>query len=234
MPLIGLLLLVSPLRAEALSEVKLSEEASIWTTVSSQEFLWSAFLMPYAYAYALPHLGFARYPYEEGYAYGLGRRSMACSARASGQRLQSGGNAALGEARVRGANRLGWDVSWASFDAGVLSPSRRGGIYNGHITANYAQNSLALLEFGFGAQTFQAPGERWGASAEMALQLFPAPPWTVSVRYQAASLRSQAFHDASMGIGIHRRRLGLGLGYRVYLNPLRDLHGPEAALYGWF
>lgn len=215
-------------------EFTLGKGAKLQTSLSPADVVVNFFLLPLALAYNQPHGGYTRWPYETPSGYALGDREMAVEARTSRQFLPSGRQAQHAHLRVRGDNRLGWDVSVASFDKGQLAASRRGGFYGGHLTANYLRTERALLEAGFGAASFQDPEPQGGMSGELALELFPARPWTLVCRYQGASIHGRGFHDLSAHTGLAWRFIGLTAGWRSFWNPVRHAHGPEFGLALWF
>jgi len=221
-------------RAGEVHEIKLGKGTMVQTSLSPADVVVNFFLLPLAYAYALPHYGFTRYPYETQEGYGRGEREMAVTFYTSRQLIEKGRQAQHAHLRVRGDNRLGWDFGLSSYDPRVFRPQRRGVLYAGHVTANYLQTGSAFLEAGLGAASFQDPEPRSGFSGELALTLFPKLPYTLSIRYQGASLHGRGYHDLSAIAGISWRWLGLAAGYRAFLNPFKDLAGPEMSLLLWF
>jgi len=227
--LAAIFILCAPLAARADGA-----KVAVQTPVSYGDFVANLFLFPYAYAFSLPHQGFTFYPYENDEGYGRGTRPVAVSARTGVFFSQRGRNGEAGFLKARGENRLGWDFYAAGFSRGSFGTNHRAGYYNGHITANYVQSRTALLEFGLGSASFQNPAARWGPSAELALDLFPAKPLSASLRYETAALRRQEYHELTVEAGVSWRWIGMSTGLRALFVPGKDAYGPEAALRGWF
>jgi len=193
----------------------------------------SLLLLPIAAAYALPHYGFEHNPYEESGGYGGGSRDAAFELRGSEQLIHKRG-ATHGLFRARGSARLGWDFALSSYAGDTLGQSRRASYYDLHLTANYLQNGTSLLDFGIGAVGFDAARTRFGPSVELNYEVFPAFPWNVLLRTQTGLIGGRLHTDLSGGIGANHGGIGVELGYRAFLNPVRNAYGPEASLRLWF
>ena len=194
----------------------------------------SLLLLPIAAAYSLPHIGFEQYPYDSSDGYGSGMRDAAFELRGSEQLVSPRSGATHGLFRARGAARLGWDVALSSYAGRSLGRSNRASYYNAHLTANYWQNGSSLFDFGFGAGGFDAQRTRFGPSLEMNYEIFPMYPWNGYARAESSLIGGRLNGDLSAGIGASAAWVGLDLGYRAFLNPLRNAYGPEASLRFWF
>lgn len=219
--------------AQESHRIPLGNNVSAETSLRPGEVISNFFLLPLAFAFAMPHGGYTRYPYQNHEGYADGDREVAAEFRAGRQNLARG-QAQHAHLRVRGGNRLGWDLGLASYDPHVFRPEGRTNFWSGHITANYYQSRRALFEAGYGIASYQDPRPQTGFSLELALALFPRRPWTVSLRYQGAWLHSQDYHDLSADAGWTWRWFGLSLGFRSFLTPRLDRSGPEATAVFWF
>ena len=235
--MLALAVVSTPLQGSAEPEggtrVKLGSNAAIETAVRPSDIIVNFALLPLAYAFALPHGGFTRYPYDSKEGYASGDRDIAACIRTSRQFLEDGHQAQHSHFRVRGGNRLGWDVGNSTFDQGTFTNTRVN-IWSGHVTANYLESKTALLEGGYGIASFQDPGARTGVSFELNLELFPRNPWTASVRYEGSYLHSHTFQDLSAHVGAAWKWFGAALGYRAFFTPIYDERGPELTLSAWF
>lgn len=211
-----------PAFPQAVVEARL-DEGEVRTNLDPADIAVHLFLLPFAYAYALPHKGFERYPYEAGGGYGQGEREMAVAFSGSAQSLGAGRTAGRSELRVRGDNRLGWRAE------GSWLPD--GSRYTGQILANYLQSGRSLLELGLGVSTFRS---RTGFSAELAFEAFPGKPWTASAAYGLTWFGRDPWHELSVAASAAWGRAALSVGYRAWLRPGEDASGPEAALRFWF
>ena len=203
------------------------------TSLSGGQLALAAVLMPLAYAYALPHYGFGAFPYVPG-GYGRGERAAGFEATTSYQAASGGRGAAHGLARVRGENRLGWDAAFSFYQRGLLRPERRAALVSAHITSNYLQEAESFVELGVGGATYQDPSALWGPSLEASWELFPRRPYSFGLRVQSAVMRGQGYHTLSAVAGVGWRWLGLQAGWRVFLDPRKNVTGPELALSSWF
>lgn len=226
-------LLLTALPAQG-KESRLAERIKIESSISPNEFVSTLALLPLAVAFSLPHYGFGRHPYDGDGGYGRGERKAAYSLKTAVQLTRGGRGGQHVEIRVRGAKRLGWDLAGDVYGAGHFHPARRGAIYSGHLTSNYLQTNTALLELGLGTAAFENPSPLWGASAELNLELFPARPWTLLFRAQSALIRGQGYHTLSGGMGASWRWFGLSAGCRGFINPVRNVWGPELSFNAWF
>ena len=208
---------------------------SIDTGLSAADLLIGALILPFGYAFSQGPTGYPSYPYESGDGYGAGQRPTATELKFSRRSLPGGQRTIKPSLRMRGQNRLGWDAAWERFDHGLLSSAQRTNLYSGHMTALWHQAPTSLLEFGMGAVSLQNEGSRWGPSAMFSLDLFPAKPWGVFLRYQGSRLRGGIpFHDLSAEAALLVGPLGFGAGWRTTRGTLGRVEGLELALHGWF
>lgn len=205
------------------------------TGISAADVLLGALLLPFGYAFSQGPTGYPSFPYESGDGYGAGQRPTAAELEFSRRSLPGGRRTIRPALRVRGQNRLGWDASWERFDHGLLSSARTSSLYAGHMTAMWVQEPGSLVEFGLGALSLQNEQSRWGPSAELSLDLFPAKPWGLFLRYQGSRLRGgAAYHDLSAEAALLVGPLGFGAGWRSTRGTLGRVEGIELALHAWF
>ena len=204
----------------------------IETAVRPSDVIVNFALLPLAFAFALPHGGFTRYPYENG-GYTTGERDLAVAFTSSRQELDDGHQATHAHFRVRGGNRLGWDASVSAYDPGVFSKTGAK-IWSGHVTASYIESHNSMLEAGYGIASYQEPRPRTGFSFELNYEVFPVKPFTFGARYQGASLHGQGFHDLSCHVGAAWKWVGVELGYRAFYTPIFNEFGPELGVNFWF
>ena len=139
------------------------------------------------------------------------------------------------ESGLRLPGRLGADFYYSRFDPGAFNMTRRPEFFAFHATADVSTQDDVTLEYGFGLATLQADRTLAGPSMEFRGERRMGKPWTMYARYAPSFMVSDGrfYHHLSLGLGASWKRIGVDAGYKLFLNPLRNGYGPEAALRVW-
>ena len=208
--------------------------APVWAEPPSDPLNWlGGPIAPHLFALDLDDRGLPSYPFDplndakSGVAANMSSRVSRQFTEGSRQALHVNG-------ALRLESRLGVDFAWSRFDSGAFNLERRTDRLAMHATADLSERDGRFLEYGLGFTTLQSDQSLWGPSFELLGERRLAPPWTLYARYSLAFMNLGAsHHELSAGVGPSWKRLGVEAGYRAFLNPLRNVYGPEIALKIW-
>ena len=203
-------------------------------------------ILPLMHAHeSLEPVGFHQFPYgnSEGNEtelgepadYASGQKPWSMALRASQQLTEGKRNAIHAGVAMRTQNRLGVDFNWSEYEEGALKSTKSSSYWNAHVTGNLAENPDHIAEWGIGMAGLDGRDNRLGGSFSLNIEWFPARPASLNARYQLGMLTDErAYHALSLEIGAVWRWLGVGAGYRAFLNPHRNSYGPEGSVRIWF
>ncbi len=234
--LLGAILICAAVPAASRADTKIGEVQA--SDEAAKEF-WSWVAMPFVWPYImtnewLEHHGYGAYPYDGEEPYTRGGRPRGWELTSAVQVDRRGRRAYHEYARMRSAGRVGWEVGVTSFERGALTDERAGDFYHAHALMTWFQSEAAVLDVGMGGSILDSPARHPGMSGSVALEAFPIRPLNVALRYQLAFLGGPNTHELSGSLGFSWRWIGVSGGYRAFINPQRNTHGPEAAFRVWF
>ena len=190
-------------------------------------------LSPFLFAYDMDDRALPEYPFDP-INDSLSGVSWSWEARGSWQLFQGQRPAEHADLFARQQERYGGDLHASVFARGAFSPEKASYLGSLHATADLSHGDAGFLEYGLGVADLQGRHARLGPSFEARGRLLLARPWVAEACWQEDLMgKFQFFHDFSVGIGPSWKRLTLEAGYRAFLNPLRNVYGPQLSLRWW-